>query len=76
MKLYSNNNKEVGHLGESLACEFLEKNGYKIIERNKHFSKYCEIDIIAQIKNKLNKVYNNDGNILKQRKSKSKNKKK
>ena len=53
MKLYSNNNKEVGHLGESLACEFLEKNGYKIIERNKHFSKYCEIDIIAQIKNTL-----------------------
>lgn len=28
------------------------------------------------IKKKLNKVYNNDGNILKQRKSKSKNKKK
>ena len=29
------------------------ENGYKIIERNKSFSKFCEIDIIAQIKNTL-----------------------
>ena len=28
-------------------------NGYEILERNKHFSKLCEIDIIAKIKNKV-----------------------
>ena len=43
-------NRELGNHGEDLACKFLEKNGYKIIERNKSFSKFCEIDIIAQIK--------------------------
>lgn len=46
-------NRELGNHGEDLACKFLEKNGYKIIERNKSFSKFCEIDIIAQIKNTL-----------------------
>ena len=29
----------------------LEKRGYKILERNKHYSRFCEIDIIAQYKN-------------------------
>lgn len=46
------NNREFGSKGEDIACEYLIKNGYKILERNKHFSKYCEIDIIAQLKNK------------------------
>lgn len=46
-------NKEIGKLGEDLACKYLEKNGYKIIERNKHFSRFCEIDIIAQTKRTL-----------------------
>ena len=48
-----NNKKELGKIGENIACKYLEENGYKIIERNKHFSKYCEIDIIAQQKNSL-----------------------
>lgn len=46
-------NRDIGCLGEDIACEYLEKNGYKIIERNKHFSKNCEIDIIAQTKNQI-----------------------
>jgi len=46
------NNREFGAKGEDLACEYLKKNGYEIIERNKHFSKLCEVDIIAKIKNK------------------------
>lgn len=46
-------NKEKGKLGEDLACKFLEQNGYKIIDRNKTFSKFCEIDIIALFKNTL-----------------------
>ena len=40
-------NKKTGQIGEDLACKFLEKEGYKILERNKHFSRTCEIDIIA-----------------------------
>lgn len=39
----------VGRLGEDLACEFLKKNGYKIIERNYH-RPYGELDIIAKDK--------------------------
>ena len=46
------NNAELGHKGEDLACEYLIKNKYEIIERNRHFSKLCEIDIIAKFKNK------------------------
>jgi len=39
--------KETGNKGENLACEFLRKNGYIIIEQN--FScKQGEIDIIAK----------------------------
>lgn len=40
-------NKEVGAQGELLAQEYLVKKGYKIIETNKRFSRFCEIDIIA-----------------------------
>lgn len=46
------NNREFGVKGEDLACEYLIKNGYTIIARNVHFSKLCEIDIIAQYKSK------------------------
>ena len=42
-----------GKKGEELACEFLIKKGYKILEKNKHFSRFCEIDIIALDKNTL-----------------------
>lgn len=47
------NNRDFGNKGEDLACEYLVKNGYEIIERNKHFSKLCEIDIIAKFKNRV-----------------------
>ena len=45
------NNVALGKLGEEIACEYLIKKGYKILEKNKRFSKFCEIDIIAQDKN-------------------------
>ena len=38
---------ELGELGENLAVEELEKNGYEIVERNWRFKK-AEIDIIAR----------------------------
>lgn len=36
-----------GSEGENIACEFLERNGYTVKERNYH-SRYGEIDIIAE----------------------------
>lgn len=47
------NNKILGAAGEDLACRYLERNGYEILERNKSYPKVCEIDIIAKRKNKL-----------------------
>lgn len=46
-------NISVGKKGEQIAKEYLEKQGYKIIETNKHFSRQCEIDIIALDKDTL-----------------------
>lgn len=43
---------ELGKLGEELAVEFLQKNGYEIIKTNWTFQK-AEIDIIAQKENIL-----------------------
>ena len=47
------NNKQLGQNGEDIACEYLKKQGYKIIERNVRFSRECELDIIALDKNTL-----------------------
>jgi len=47
------NNISTGKLGEQKAQEYLAKQGYKILETNRHFSHYCEIDIIALDKNTL-----------------------
>lgn len=49
MKKY---NKIIGNYGEDIASKFLEKNKYKIIERN-YRCKYGEIDIITKDKNIL-----------------------
>ena len=44
----SQTSKQVtGRLGEDLAADFLEKNGYRIVARNIHVSRN-EIDIIAE----------------------------
>ena len=45
------NNISTGKKGEELAQEYLVKKGYKILETNKRFSKFCEIDIIAKHQN-------------------------
>lgn len=45
-------NKNVGNAGEQAAAEYLEKNGYKILERNLRL--FCgEIDILAEDKKTL-----------------------
>ncbi|MEI6057412.1 MAG: YraN family protein [bacterium] len=41
-----NSKKEVGNLGEDIACLFLERKNYHIIERN-YLKKWGEIDIVA-----------------------------
>lgn len=46
MKVRSN----IGRKGESIAIEYLENNGYKIINRN-YYSRFGEIDIIAKKEN-------------------------
>ena len=43
-------NISIGKKGEDLAREYLVKQGYKIIDTNKRFSRFCEIDIIAKDK--------------------------
>jgi putative endonuclease len=40
---------EVGKIGEDLARQFLEKEGYKILEQN-YKTKYAEIDLVAEKK--------------------------
>ena len=41
------NNREIGTIGEEIAAEFLEKNNYKIIEKNFRYKRLGEIDIIS-----------------------------
>lgn len=43
---------DLGKLGEDLAVDFLQKEGYEIVERNWTFQK-AEVDIIAQKENVL-----------------------
>lgn len=44
--------KKLGNAGEDLACRYLLRNGYEIVERNKSYPRICEIDIIAKRKEK------------------------
>ena len=46
-------NISVGKNGEEIAVNYLEGKGYKILETNRHFSRFCEIDIIALDKDTL-----------------------
>ncbi len=40
------NTKARGDIGEQIACEYLEENGYEIINRNLKLTS-CEVDIVA-----------------------------
>jgi len=44
--------RKTGNLGEDLACRFLIKRGYDVIERN-YLKKCGEIDVIAKINSKI-----------------------
>jgi len=47
MELSSKTRKEVGNLGESIACEYLKRHGFKIRDRN-IARKTGELDVIAE----------------------------
>jgi Holliday junction resolvase-like predicted endonuclease len=46
VKVFTSETQKLGELGESLACRFLMKHGYSIVERN-FTVKWGEIDIVA-----------------------------
>lgn len=52
MKTFTSGSQKIGELGEDVACTFLVKHGFSVLERN-YTKKWGEIDIIAQKKEKL-----------------------
>ncbi len=44
--------RKIGDIGENIACDFLERRGFEIIERN-YLRKWGEIDIIAKKKDMI-----------------------
>lgn len=44
--------QKIGEMGEECACKYLERNGYKVVERN-YLKKWGEIDIVAWKDKKL-----------------------
>ncbi len=47
------NKRDLGKEGEDIAVKYLTEKGFKIVERNYHYSTKGEIDIIANDKNQL-----------------------
>jgi putative endonuclease len=47
MKNFTSGSQKIGELGEDVACKFLVKHGFVILERN-YTKKWGEIDIIAE----------------------------
>jgi putative endonuclease len=52
MKNFTSTSQKIGELGEDVACKFLAKQDYSIVERN-YTKKWGEIDIIARKDEKL-----------------------
>ena len=46
MKNFTSDSQKIGQLGEDIACKFLMKHEFSILERN-YTKKWGEIDIIA-----------------------------
>ena len=55
MDISSLSRKEVGNLGENVACEYLRRHGFKIRDRNIS-KKTGELDVIAEKENTLHFV--------------------
>jgi len=72
------NNKTIGNLGEDLAAQYLQKQGYEILERN-WGSKWGEIDIVCksnrrgllvfvEVKTKTGQLYGSPAQMVNPRK--------
>ena len=46
-------NKVKGKQGEKIAEEYLKNKGYEILDKNFHYSKIAEIDLVAKIENEI-----------------------
>ena len=53
--IHTKSKKEVGTLGESLACEYLKRHGFRVLERNVT-RKTGELDVVARKENVLHIV--------------------
>ena len=51
-KVFTSKSQKIGELGESIACNYLKKQGFTLVERNATY-KWGEIDIIAVKDKKL-----------------------
>jgi|LSQX01.2.fsa_nt_gb putative endonuclease len=47
-KMYNQNNRTAGTIGEEVAVQYLIKNNYRILERNFRYKRFGEIDIISR----------------------------
>jgi len=52
MKTFTSINQKIGKLGEDIACKFLVKHGYCVLERN-YTRKWGEIDVVTQKEGKI-----------------------
>jgi putative endonuclease len=52
MRNFISKSQKIGELGEGVACEFLMKQGFEVLERN-YTKKWGEIDIVAKKEGKL-----------------------
>lgn len=51
-KVFTSKSQKIGELGEDIACKYLDRKEYTILERN-YTKKWGEIDIVAQKNNKI-----------------------
>jgi len=51
-KVFTSEKQKIGEIGENIACKFLVKHGFSILDRN-YTKKWGEIDIVAEKHKKL-----------------------
>jgi putative endonuclease len=51
-KVFTSQTQRIGEIGENIACKFLMKHGFLILDRN-YTKKWGELDIVAKKKNKI-----------------------